>query len=149
MSRSTRESLAERVARIGTTSAKALAEFASRTSAKGALPCWGAIAEHIEKNMVDDASLESLWRAMVEVGDSRPQLVLLSILKDKPKLIELAARDEGRVSPVVRQALTALRVPENTESNRGFETRVNELLAVRYFVPDSVEPKRESQRRSK
>ncbi|MFW5740471.1 MAG: hypothetical protein ACOC1F_08900 [Myxococcota bacterium] len=149
MSRSTRESLAERVARIGTTSAKALAEFASRTGANGAQPCWGAIAEHIEKNMVDDASLESLWRAMVEVGDSRPQLVLLSILKDKPKLIELAARDEGRVSPVVRQALTALRVPENTESNRGFETRVNELLAVRYFVPDSVEPQRESQRRSK
>jgi hypothetical protein len=149
VSRSTRKSLADRVERIGTRSAKALAEFASRTGAKGELPCWGAIADHIEKNVVDDASLESLWRAMVEVGDSRPQLVLLSILKDKPKLIELAARDEGNVSPVVRQALTALRVPDDTESNRGFETRVNELLAVRYFVPDSVEPENESKRRSK
>jgi ATP-dependent DNA helicase RecG len=80
VSRSTRKSLADRVERIGTKSAKALAEFASRTGAKGELPCWGAIADHIEKNVVDDASLESLWRAMVEVGDSRPQLVLLSIL---------------------------------------------------------------------
>jgi len=148
VSRSTRESLAARVARIGTKSAKALAEFASRTGASSELPCWGAIAEHIQENVVDDASLESLWRAMVEVGDPRPQLVLLSILKDKPKLIDLAALDEGNVSPVVRQALTALRFPDDTESNRGFETRVNELLAVRYFVPDSVEPQRESQRRS-
>lgn len=86
---------------------------------------------------------------MVEAGDARPQLVLLSVFKDNPKLVEMAARDEMNVSAVVRQALSALRNPNDTESNRGFETRVKELLAVRYFVPDSVEPQRESQRRSK
>lgn len=149
MSRNARETLADRVASIGTVGAKALAEFVGRKGAKGELPCWGAIAAHIKKNLSDDASLESLWRTVVEAGDARPQLVLLSVFKDNSKLVEMAARDEMNVSAVVRQALSALRNPNDTESNRGFETRVNELLAARYFVPDSVEPQRESQRRSK
>ena len=109
----------------------------------------GAIADEVKKSLNDDASIEALWKAMVTDGDPRPQLVLLSILKDRPKLIAMAQADQASVGPVVRQALQALGDPNDTEANRGFQARINELLAVKYFVPDSVEPKNESQRRSK
>jgi len=148
VSRSRRERLAERVSKIGTEATEALAKFAIRGGAKGELPCWGAIAEFVEHNL-DDVELEDLWEAMVEAGEPQPQLVLLSIARNKPALIQRIARDEAILSPPVRHALDALRNPNDTESTRRFETRVNELLAVQYFVPDSVEPKRESQRRSK
>jgi len=148
VSRSKRERLADRVDKIGTETTRALAKFATRKGANGELPCWGAIAEFVERNL-DEDELEDLWRAMVEAGDTQAQLVLLSIVRDKPELVRRVARDEAVLSPVVRQALSALQTPTDSDSVRRFETRVNELLAVQYFVPDSVEPKRESQRRSK
>jgi len=149
MSRSSREALTSRVAAVGTPAAKALAAFVAKKAANGAVPCWGAIADEVKKSLNDDASIEALWKAMVTDGDPRPQLVLLSILKDRPKLVAMAQADQASVGPVVRQALQALGDPNDAESNRGFQARINELLAVKYFVPDSVEPKNESQRRSK
>ena len=149
MSRSTRESMAERIARVGTATAEALAEFATRKGDEGELPCWGAIAEHIKDSDPDDATFASLWQAMVQMGDPRPQLVLLSTIRGNSKRIERAAADAANVSPVVRQAFRALQDPNDTESNRGFDTRVRELLAVRYFAADSVEPEHESERRSR
>ena len=149
MSRSSREALTSRVAAVGTPAAKALATFVGKKGANGAVACWGAIADEVKKSLNDDASIEALWKAMVTDGDPRPQLVLLSILKDRPKLVAMARADQANVGPVVRQALQALGDPNDAEANRGFQARTNELLAVKYFVPDSVEPKNESQRRSK
>ncbi len=149
MSRSSREALTSRVAAVGTPAAKALAAFVAKKGSNGAVACWGAIADEVKKSLNDDASIEALWKAMVTDGDPRPQLVLLSILKDRPKLVAMARADQANVGPVVRQALQALGDPNDAEANRGFQARTNELLAVKYFVPDSVEPKNESQRRSK
>lgn len=149
MSRSSREALSSRVSAVGTPAAKALAAFVVKKGANGAVPCWGSIADEVKKSLNDDVSIEALWKAMVTDGDARPQLVLLSILKDRPKLVAMAQADRANVGPVVRQALQALGDPNDTEANRGFQARINELLAAKYFVPDTVEPKNESQRRSK
>ena len=149
MIRSSRETLRDRVAALGTPAAKAVVDFVNKKGANGAVACWGAIAAQVKTKLNDDASLEALWKSMVAEGDSRPLLVLLSIMKERPKLVEMAQADAVNVSPVVRQALQALRDPNDTEAKSGFDTRVNELLAVQYFVADSVEPKNESQRRSK
>jgi hypothetical protein len=149
MIRSTREALRDRVAALGTPAAKAVVELVNKKGPNGAVACWGAISDEVKKTITDDASLEALWKGMVEDGDPRPQLVLLNIIKDRPKLVSRALQDQGNVSPVVRQALQALGDPKDTEAVRGFKTRVSELLAVRYSVPDAVEPENESKRRSK
>lgn len=149
MIRSSREALRDRVAALGTPAAKGVVDLVNKKGSNGAVACWGAIADEVKKSITDDASLEALWESMIEDGDPRPQLVLLSIIKDRPRLVSRARQDQGSVAPVVRQALQALGDPKDTEAMRGFETRVSELLAVRYFVPDSVEPEDESKRRSK
>ena len=149
MALSSRDTLASRVGAIGTSAAKALAEFVTKPGVNGAVPCWGAIVDQVSQDLNDDASLEAMWKSMVAAGDPRPLIVLLHLFKDRPKLVELAARDQASVPPSVRQGLRALQHPTDMDANRGFETRVNELLAFRYFVPDSVDPLRESQRRSK
>lgn len=149
MIRSTREALRDRVGALGTAGAKAVVEFVDKRGANGAVACWGAIADEVKKRITDEASLDALWKGLVEEGDPRPQLVLLSIIKDRAKVVSRVRQDATLVSPAVRQALQALGDPNDVEAKRGFDTRVGELLAVRYFVPDSVEPKNESQRRSK
>ena len=149
MALSTRDGLASRVAAIGTSAAKALADFVTKPGTDGAVPCWGAIVDKVSQDLNDDSSLEAMWKSMVGAGDPRPLILLLNMFKGRSNLLELAMRDEARVPPVVRQALAALRDPKDIDANRGFATRVNELLAFRYFMPDSVDPKNESHRRSK
>ncbi|MCU0692808.1 MAG: hypothetical protein MUF54_15515 [Polyangiaceae bacterium] len=146
MKRVSRNVLAERIAGVGTSEAKDLAEFVLSTRVDSAVPCWGAAIERASKELTED-NLPKLWQAMVPLGDSRPLLALLHLMREYPKLIELAAQDARDVPPVVRQGLRALTDKEAIEAQLGFETRIRQLLAVRYVMPDSVSPLHESERK--
>ena len=148
MKRISRKVLADELSAVGSVGAKALAGFVRETREDGAVPCWGAIVARATEALTGEA-LETLWLQMVLQGDSRVLLALLHLMRMHPKLVVIAARDASAVPPVVRQGLTALLDPNASEAQRGFETRVRDLLAVQYVMPDSVAPLRESQRRRK
>jgi hypothetical protein len=132
-----RDSLVQRIRGLNRPGVSRVADFAASKTKTGAIPCWGAIAENLSKSQLADSDVEKLWDSMVLAGDSRPLLVLLNEYKGRASLVQHAQQDFGKVPAVVRQAIQAVSNPENVEAVSGFERRMKEILAIRYFVPES------------
>ena len=129
--------MAQRIRRLNRKRVSRLADFAESKTDDGAIPCWGAIAETLSKSELGESDIEGLWDSMVEAGHPRPLLLLLNEYSERVSFVKHVEKDIGKVPAVVRQAIEAVTNPENADAVGGFERRMKEILAVRYFVPES------------
>jgi hypothetical protein len=165
-----RQSLADRFSSLPLAQAKALAGYMLQGDPGGPVPCWGAIAARFERDFPEDSQRLALLPALIEEGDARALLLFVYSSRARPAVLAVLAAELARLPPAVQRALASLdeareqvqaaldalspavrQVFEAGEEARRrereqFEARVAQLLAFRFFVPDTVDPAREDQR---
>ncbi len=159
-----RMSLSRRFEALSSESAKSYAGYI-QAGDDGRIPCWGAIAERFDSDFgTDDERLEVL-DALIEEGDRRALFLFVHLARSRPELLAKLIRQARRLPMSVQQCLISL--PEAAECVRSqlkhfspavqsayrndpdslkrnqerFENRIRELLAFRFYIPDTCDPR--------
>ena len=161
-----RLSIARRFAALGSKSAKSYASYIQGGD-DGRIPCWGAIAERFDSDFGTDEERLGVLDALIEEGDRRALFLFVHLARAKPDLLGKLVRRARRLPLSVQQCLVSL--PEAAECVRSqlkhfspavqsayrndpdsltrhqerFENRICELLAFRFYVPDTCDPRGE------
>ncbi len=167
MPTSSRTQLATRIEQLASPEAQGLATFIRSGDPGGPVPCWGAIIERFTRDFVTDAQRLEVWARLVDEGDRRPMLLFLHVSQDRPAVMARALVDAPRLPRALQRALVSFQgaadlVGEHLASldaaarqlvqsgpvalakeRELAQTRIKELLAFRYFVPDGHDPAQE------
>ncbi len=161
-----RISIARRLDAIASESAKSYASYI-QAGDDGRVPCWGAIAERFDSDFGTADERLQILEALIEEGDRRPLFLFVHLARSKPELLGKLIRRARRLPLSVQQCLISL--PEAAECVRSqlkhfspavqsayrndpdslkrdqerFENRIRELLAFRFYVPDTCDPQGE------
>ena len=162
-----RESLAARISSLKTSKAKSYAAFIQKGDQPGMTPCWDAIAARFVADFATDEERLAVLDKVIEEGDRRPLYLFLETSRARPKLLEALCARAGQLPVAVQRNLAAMpeaatQVAAHLDSfdpsaqavwNGGEDTkraerellasRVGELTALSYFVPDAIDPAKE------
>ncbi len=158
-----REALATRIATLTEVpAATAYADFI-RQGDGGPIPCWGAIEARFAQEFKRDEDRLALWNVLVEAEDRRALLLFIEQSVAHPEVLAKIAADAHRLPPATQRALVgideavgflrktaqqldpAARQLLEDEDARCRErtlmqSRVAQLRAFQYFIPDTIDP---------
>lgn len=162
-----RESLAARIDALPLSKARAYADFIRKGDAGSPVPCWGAITQRFVEAFPGDDDRLAVLDQLVKEGDRRPLYLFLETSRSRPKLLAAICKRAGELPVSVQRGLVAMpeaatfvagvldkldpaarRVWDGGEELKRVErehlaSRVGELTAFQYFVPDEVDPRQE------
>ncbi len=161
-----RTAIAKRLDVLDTKRATSFAAFIQLGDG-GPIPCWGAIAEQFDAEFTEDDERMVVLSALIEEGDRRALLLFLHLARPRPAILARMARRARKLPLSVQRALISLPEAEDAvqrslkrfapsvqafyrgdaqavvREHERFEDRIRELLAFRYFVPDTFDPREE------
>ncbi len=162
-----RDSISARLKKLRTKGAKGYADFIKEGDSDGHIPCWGAITERFEATFKTDKRRLEILDELLKEGDPRPLLLFLHISEDRPALLQALCEQAALLPVSAQRSLIAIPKAEpfieanlkqfssaaravwaNGEATLKKErqhsaARIGELMAFRYFVPDSFDPREE------
>lgn len=71
-------------------------------------PCWGNLAEEVERSFVEPGDALAFWRALVEVEDARALLVFLDLFRGRPEVLREIARNSSTLPAIIQCALVVM-----------------------------------------
>jgi hypothetical protein len=167
-----RSRLATRFDALGTPG-KAFAKVIRTVDATGKAPCWGELASQFDAAFKADADRLAAFELLAAEGDRRALLALLAVSRTRTSFLAQVVAKASVLAPEVQRALVSLLDPSKLASDvvtrlhpaarelclKGGEvlsrereqvdSRIADLLAFRFFVPDTVAPIDERKRVSK
>ena len=162
-----RETLAARLDALPLGKAQAYAAFIRRGDPGGLVPCWGAITQRFVEAFPGDDDRLAVLDQLVKEGDRRPLYLFLETSRARPRLLAALCQRAAELPVAVQRALVAMpeaatfvaraldalspearRVWDGGEDLKRVErellgSRVAELTAFQYFLPDAVDPRQE------
>jgi hypothetical protein len=163
-----RETLSARIGALALPQAMGYADFIRTGDPGSPIPCWGAIADRFAQDFKSTADRKALWGVLLEEGDRRPLLLYLHANRDRPEVMAMVLEQAARLPPALQRALVSFEEvadllpahldkldpaarqlfeagPEALGREREqFATRIAQLTAFRYFVPDQRDPANET-----
>ena len=162
-----RETLAARIDALPLGKAKAYADFIRKGDPGSPVPCWGAITQRFVDAFPGDDDRLAVLDQLIKEGDRRPLYLFLETSRARPKLLAAVCKCAAELPVSVQRGLVAMpeaatfvagildkldpaarRVWDGGEELKRVErellgSRVAELTAFQYFVPDEVDPRQE------
>ena len=159
--------LSDTIESLALPQAKGYADFIRTGDPGGPVPCWGALAERFDQEFVESDDRKALWSILAEAGDRRALLLFLHMNRNQPAVMGTVIEEADRLSPALQRALVAFeeiadQVPDHIEAldpaarqlfeagiearsreRELVESRVGQLRAFRYYVPDAFDPANE------
>ena len=162
-----RNSISARLKKLRTKGAKSYADFIKEGDPDGHIPCWGAITERFEATFKTDKKRLEILDELLKEEDPRPLFLFLYTSEDRPALLQALCEQAALLPTSAQRSLIAIPKAEPfVEANlkhfsstaravwargeaalkkerRHSAARIGELMAFRYFVPDSFDPREE------